>query len=47
MKKKINLKRKIKKIYKENTLEIITGAGVIVLKIKILKGILLFQSKIK
>lgn len=47
MKKKINLNKKLKKIYKENTLEIITGAGVIVLGLIILIGMLLFQSNIK
>ena len=31
MKKKVNIKRKLKKLYKENKLEIITGIGVIVL----------------
>ena len=47
MKKKINLKRKLKKIYKENKLEIITAAVVLVLGLLILIGMLLFQSNIK
>ena len=47
MKKKLNLKRKIKKIYKENKLEIITAAVVLVLGLLILVGMLLFKSNIK
>lgn len=47
MKNKVNLKRKLKKLYKENKLEIITGIGVIVLGLIILVGMLLFQSNIK
>lgn len=47
MKKKLNIKRKIKKIYKENKLEIITAAVVLVLGLLILVGMLLFQSNIK
>ena len=39
MKNKVNLKRKLKKLYKENKLEIITGIGVIVLGLIILGSI--------
>ncbi len=47
MKKNLNIKRKLKKIYKENKLEIITATVVLVLGILVLIGILIFQSNIK
>ena len=47
MKKRITVKRKIKKFYKDNKYEIITASAVLILGILFLIGFLIFSSNIK